>query len=152
MSLVRILKEIRDLEGGSAETNLTIGPAQENPDPLHYQATMIGPNGSPFEDGIYVLDILFRENHPFSPPIIKCLTRTFHPNIDEDGNIYVDVLHHNWDPSLTIEKTLLSIQSILSSPDVDTPSSGNSTAAYVFLQNRTEYETIARECTQKYAM
>lgn len=87
MTSRRISKEIRDLESGSTTSHFTIDLSKNDADSLHYQATLMGPIDSPFEGGIYQLDIHFHTSHPFKLPTIKFLTKIFHPNIDQ-FNVY----------------------------------------------------------------
>ncbi|KAA8548407.1 hypothetical protein F0562_000091 [Nyssa sinensis] len=60
----------------------------------------------------------FPIEYPFKPPIIKFLTKVYHPNVGADGTIHVDILGDQWSPALTIEKLLLSICSFLPDPNL----------------------------------
>jgi len=84
-------------------------------DDLYYwQTTIMGPTDSPYSGGVFFLDIHIPKEYPFKPPNIN-FTRIYHPNIDSNGSIGLDILRDQWYPALTIEKLLLSICSILSS-------------------------------------
>ncbi|XP_028074739.1 constitutive photomorphogenesis protein 10-like isoform X6 [Camellia sinensis] len=37
----------------------------------HWVATLIGPSGTPYEDGIFFLDITFPSEYPFKPPEVQ---------------------------------------------------------------------------------
>ena len=86
---------------------------------------------------------------PFVPP--KCIftTKIYHPNIDSNGSISLDILIDQWGPNLILEKVLLSISSLLSDPNPDDPI--NYEAAKLYKANRYEYYKKAREWSIKYA-
>ena len=80
-----------------------------------------GPEKSPFEGGLFALDINFPNDYPFKPPKVRFETRICHPNVNSSGNICMDVLKDSWSPALTTSKVLLSITSLLCDPNPDDP-------------------------------
>lgn len=78
------------------------------------------------------------------------IEQIFHPNIQEDGTILIDILTDNWSPALTIETLMLSICSILSNPEPDESSINE--ASRMYLDHWLNYTKIAREWTKQYAM
>jgi len=146
MSLSRIQKELKLLHKNSPG-NCSAGPVGE--DLRKWQATIMGPHDSPYQNGVFYLSIQFPEQYPFKPPIIKFKTKIFHPNISPKGGICLDILKDNWTPALTIGKTLISICSLLDDPNPDDPLVPEIAALY--LENRAEYEIRARQWTETYA-
>ncbi|KFQ46478.1 Ubiquitin-conjugating enzyme E2 T, partial [Nestor notabilis] len=86
---------------------------------------IVGGAGTPYETGIFDLEILVPERYPFEPPKIRFLTPIYHPNIDSAGRICLDVLKlppkGAWRPSLNISTLLTSIQLLMAEPNPDDP-------------------------------
>ena len=55
------------------------------------------------------------------PPKVLFRTKIYHPNIDKLGRICLDILKNKWSPALQIRTVLISIQSLMSAPNVDDP-------------------------------
>ena len=82
----------------------------------HWQATITGPVGSPYEGGLFYLYLQIPYSYPMCPPIVRFLTRIFHPNVSRHGHVGIDSIQHNWSLALTISKVLISVQSLLTDP------------------------------------
>ncbi|KAB5581886.1 hypothetical protein PHYPO_G00180730 [Pangasianodon hypophthalmus] len=168
MALKRIQKELTDL-ARDPPAQCSAGPVGD--DVFHWQATIMGPNESPYQGGVFFLTIHFPTDYPFKPPKVAFTTRIYHPNINSNGSICLDILRSQWSPALTISKVLLSICSLLCDPNPDDPLVPEiariyktDTEKYVLSciikwqengQRNTpccRYNRIAREWTQKYAM
>ena len=110
----RIQKEMRELNL-EAPPHSSAGPKGDNL--YHWVATLIAPQGTPYQGGIFFLDIAFPVDYPFRPPQVLFKTRIFHCNVDSAGNVALDILKDGWSPALTISKLLLALTSLLSNPD-----------------------------------
>merc|ERR1712151_808807 len=147
-AIKRIQKELIDL-GKDPPANCSAGPIDEK-DQYHWQATIMGPDDSPYAGGVFFLNIHFPTDYPFKPAKINFTTRIYHPNINSNGSICLDILKEQWSPALTISKVLLSISSLLTDPNPDDPLVPN--IAHEYKTDRAKYEASAREWTRKYAM
>lgn len=116
---------------------------------LHWTATIIGPDKSPYEGGIFKLDIQFPKNYPFKAPTVKFVTQVYHPNIGRSGDICLDILKSQWSPALKLSKVLLSICSLLCDPNPDDPLSTE--PANLYKNDREAYDIKASEWTKAYA-
>lgn len=142
----RLEMELREIDE-NPPTHISFGPLSD--DVFQWQGIIMGPIDTPFEGGIFLLSINFPINYPFSPPEVKFQTKIYHPNVSKDGQIDINILGEQWTPVLTTEKLLLSISSLLTDPilgNTDNPISD------VYLYHRKDYDRIAREWTQEYAI
>jgi len=84
------------------------------------------------------------------PPVVRFVTKVYHPNISRHGDVGLDSIHHNWSLALTISKVLLSIQSLLTDPFWYVCMEPN--IGQIYRRNVVEFNRIARLWTWKYAM
>jgi len=146
MASKRITRELRDAQK-DPPTNCSAGPRQD--DLFHWSSTILGPTESVYEGGVFQLDIRFPPDYPFKPPKIVFITKIYHPNVNSDGAICLDILKDQWSPALTISKVLLSICSLLTDPNPDDPLVPEIAKLYKFKKD--EYNKQAREWVRKYA-
>lgn len=114
-----------------------------------WQATIIGPKESPYEDGIFKLLIEAPDEYPFKPLKIGFITKIFHPNISYTGSICLDILKNEWSSALTISKVLLSISCLMCNPNPDDPLVEE--IAVMYKNKYDEYVKTARAWTHRYA-
>jgi ubiquitin-conjugating enzyme E2 N len=143
----RIIKETQRLISEPAP-GISATPHDDN---LRYFKVIIaGPAQSPYEGGIFNLELFLTEEYPMSPPRVRFLTKIYHPNIDKLGRICLDILKDKWSPALQIRTVLLSIQALLSAPNPDDPLA-NEVADHWKSDINSAIET-AKEWTRKHAM
>ncbi|XP_042389731.1 ubiquitin-conjugating enzyme E2 10-like isoform X3 [Zingiber officinale] len=147
MASKRILKELKDIQK-DASTSYSAGPVAE--EMFYWKATIMGPPDSPYAGGVFLVAIHFPPDYPFKPPKVAFRTKVFHPNINSNGTICLDILKEQWIPGLTISKVLLSICSLLTDPNLDDPLIPE--IAHMYKTDRNMYEATAISWTQKYAM
>lgn len=71
---------------------------------LIVQATIMGPGESPYSGGVFFVNIHFPPDYPFKPPKVQFQTKVYHPNVNSQGSICLDILKEQWSPALTISK------------------------------------------------
>jgi len=117
---------------------------------LDWQASIMGPSDSPYSGGVFFLAIIFPTDYPSKPPKVSFTTRIYHPNINLNGSILLDILLDQWSETLNMSDVLRGICSLLTDPDVNEPLVPD--IAEVYKTDRQRYEDTAREWTRKYAM
>ena len=147
MSIIRRLTT--ELKNIKQEPPHNCSAGTVNDDLYHWTATILGPVDSPYEGGIFTLDIHFPMNYPFKPPKCNFKTKIYHPNINSAGSICVDILKNNWSPALTLSKVLLSICSLLNDPNPSDPL--EPTIAREYINNREKFNNTAKSWTTIYA-
>ena len=94
-------------------------------------AEITGPEDSPYEGGLFELELSVTNRYPFEPPKLRFITPIYHPNIDSTGRICLDLLKMppsvvffssfhikgNWTPSLNICVLLTSLRLLLAAPN-----------------------------------
>jgi ubiquitin-protein ligase len=138
----RLLTELKSLKAEAASLKMTVDCVEDN---LHqWYATITGAEGTPYNGLIYKLKVEFPNNYPFAPPKLQFLNGMFHPNVDQQGNICLDILKDKWSPVLNVTKALLSVLAIMAEPN---PSSAlNMDAATLYTSNQDAFaERVKKE-------
>lgn len=147
----RLLKELRDLqkEAKRGNTEILMGPVDGNL--FRWCGSIRGPEGTPFENGRFGLEVMVPTSYPLTAPNFRFLTKIFHPNVHpKTGEICVDILKSAWSPAWTLQSTCRAIIVLLSHPEPDSPlncDAGN------LLRNGDHrgFKSVAKMYTQLYA-
>ncbi|XP_027351768.1 ubiquitin-conjugating enzyme E2 22-like [Abrus precatorius] len=105
-------------------------------------ADIDGPAGTPYENGVFRMKLLLSHDFPHSPPKGFFLTKIFHPNIATNGEICVNTLKKDWNPSLGLRHVLIVVRCLLIEPFPE--SALNEQAGKLLLENYEEYARHAR--------
>ncbi|XP_068099854.1 ubiquitin-conjugating enzyme E2 T [Hyperolius riggenbachi] len=118
------------------------------------RAQVVGAAGSPYEGGVFSLEVTVPERYPFEPPRLRFLTPIYHPNIDSAGRICLDILKlppgGAWRPALSLSSVLTSVQLLMSEPNPEDPLMADIAQEYKY--EPTAYSATARSWTQKHAV
>ncbi|KAJ8480452.1 hypothetical protein OPV22_024179 [Ensete ventricosum] len=136
---LRLHKELMALMM-SGDTGVSAFPEGENI--FSWVGTIEGSIGTPYEGLLYKLSLRFPFDYPFKPPLVKFETPCFHPNIDQCGNICLDILQDMWSSAYDCRTILLSVQSLLGEPNNESPL--NSYAATLW-SNQEDYRKMVHK-------
>lgn len=145
-SNTRIQKETQRLIAEPVE-GVNATPYEDNM--RYFNVLIAGPMDSPYEGGVFKLELFLPAEYPMGAPKVRFLTKIYHPNIDRLGRICLDILKDKWSPALQIRTVLLSIQGLLSAPNPDDPLDNN--VAEHWKTNEREACARAKEWTGRYA-
>ena len=119
---------------------------------LKWNILLFGPSETIFEGGIFKCQLEFTKDYPNKPPIFKFTDSLFHPNIYPDGKVCISILHEGediygyehiserWNPSHSVNSILMSLISILSEPNFESPA--NVDASKLWRDNFNSYKNI----------
>ncbi|URE37031.1 NEDD8-conjugating enzyme [Musa troglodytarum] len=62
----------------------------------------IRPDEGYYQGGTFVFTFQVSPSYPHEPPKVKCKTKVYHPNIDLEGNVCLNILREDWKPVLNI--------------------------------------------------
>lgn len=150
MAQKRITKELNNWTSSSAgrvPEGFIVVPVKG--DAKTWRIAMPGPQGSPYEDGYFVLKATFPSDYPFKPPSVRFETRLYHCQIDRAGDVSLDILRDCWSPACTMLDIAKILHQMLSETCPNNPL--DSHIAFQFCNARHEHDRIARAWTQQHA-
>ncbi|KAL0102940.1 hypothetical protein PUN28_018324 [Cardiocondyla obscurior] len=124
----------------STEQGVSAFPEGENL--FKWIGTITGPRDTVYDGLTFKLTLEFPHSYPYSAPIVRFATPCFHPNVDNGGNICLDILKDKWSALYDVRTILLSIQSLLGEPNNESPL--NHEAAELW-NNQTRYKKYLME-------
>ncbi|XP_044027128.1 ubiquitin-conjugating enzyme E2 R2 [Siniperca chuatsi] len=106
----------------------------EESDLYNWEVAIFGPPNTLYEGGYFKAHIKFPVDYPYSPPTFRFLTKMWHPNIYENGDVCISILHppvddpqsgelpsERWNPTQNVRTILLSVISLLNEPNTFSP-------------------------------
>ncbi|CAD7953770.1 unnamed protein product [Amoebophrya sp. A120] len=86
--------------------------------------------------------------YPHEAPKVKCDTKIFHPNIDLEGNVCLNILREEWKPVLSISAVIYGILHLFAEPNGNDPL--NQEASRIFRENPVEFERLVQRSLRGY--
>lgn len=114
---LRLQKDLGELELDGSSATLEI-PDKEN---LREFSITLRPVEGFYKGGTFHFQISVPAQYPHEPPKALCLTKIFHPNIDEEGKVCLNILRADWKPVLTIKAVFYGLELLFIEPNPDDP-------------------------------
>ncbi|EGG23842.1 Putative Ligase [Cavenderia fasciculata] len=131
-SALLLKKQLRDLNKHPVE-GFSAGLVDES-NIYEWQIVIVGPPDTLYEGGYFNAVLSFTPDYPNKPPKMKFITEMWHPNVYKNGDVCISILHEpgddvygyekaseRWLPVHTVESILVSVISMLSSPNDESP-------------------------------
>jgi len=96
-----------------------------------------------YRGGRFTFSFKVNNNYPHEAPKVKCENTIYHPNIDLEGNVCLNILREDWKPVLTINAIIYGLQYLFLEPNPEDPL--NKEAAEVLQNNRSNFEMYVRK-------
>jgi len=106
----------------------------DNDNIYEWEIMIIGPPDTLYEGGFFKARMSFPKDYPLMPPKLRFISEMWHPNVYPDGEVCISILHppgedkygyedagERWMPVHTVETILLSVISMLSTPNDESP-------------------------------
>ena len=114
------------------------------------QADIEGPEATPYEGGLFRVTLKLLPNFPIVAPKGLFLTKIFHPNISEQGEICVNTLKRDWNPkNWSLSNLFQVIKCLLIIPFPQ--SALNEEAGKLFMEDYEQFFKIAKMFTSIHA-
>ncbi|KAH6939358.1 hypothetical protein HPB50_017577 [Hyalomma asiaticum] len=128
---------------------------------FEWEVAIFGPPDTLYEGGYFKAHMKFPPDYPYSPPTVRFLTKVWHPNVYENGDLCISILHppiddpqsgelpcERWNPTQNVRTILLSVISLLNEPNTFSPANVDASVMYRRWKDSKgadkEYENIIR--------
>jgi len=81
----------------------------------------ITPDEGMYRGGSFQFSFLINSNYPHEPPKVKCTQKIYHPNVDVEGNVCLNILREDWKPVLNLNSVMVGLQYLFLEPNADDP-------------------------------
>eukprot|EP01084_Bolivina_argentea_P144758 253909_1 len=126
-----------------------------------WELIVMGPPDTLYEGGFFKAKLEFPRDFPNNPPTMTFTSEMWHPNVYEDGRVCISILHppgedkfneqetaeERWRPVLGVEGIVISVISMLSDPNDESPA--NLDAAIMWRTSQSDFKKRVRQVVRK---
>ncbi|KIK07197.1 hypothetical protein K443DRAFT_673463 [Laccaria amethystina LaAM-08-1] len=135
---IRVQKDLTELDLPATMKTHFPDPA----DLLNFSLT-ITPDEGMYKGGAFIFSFAINTNYPHDPPKVKCTQTIYHPNVDLEGNVCLNILREDWKPVLNLNSVMVGLQYLFLEPNADDPL--NKEAAQEMTKNREQFLRHVKE-------
>jgi len=129
---IRVQKDLTELDLPSTMKTHFADAA----DLLNFTLT-ITPDEGMYKSGAFTFSFAINTNYPHDPPKVKCIPKIYHPNVDLEGNVCLNILREDWKPVLNLNSVMVGLQYLFLEPNADDHL--NKEAALEMSKNREQF-------------
>jgi len=115
--LIRMQKDVSELK---TEKGVEMDFYNGKEDLMNFKVK-ISPMEGMYKGGKFIFDFKISDNYPHEPPKVRCSTQVYHPNIDMEGAVCLNILREDWKPVLTLQSVIMGLQFLMADPNPDDP-------------------------------
>lgn len=134
---LRVQKDLSELSLGS-----TMKTEFPDPDDILNFILTITPDEGLYRGGKFTFTFAINQNFPHEPPKVRCREKIYHPNIDLEGKVCLNILREDWKPVLNLNAVIVGLQFLFLEPNPSDPL--NKEAADDLRQNREGFKRNVR--------
>lgn len=152
-------KQLADLNKNGAE-GFSAGLIDDE-NLFKWELMIVGPPETFYEGGLFKAHLYFPKEYPQRPPKMRFISEFWHPNVHKDGEVCISILHEpgedkygyehaseRWLPVHTVETILMSVISMISDPNDESPA--NVDAAKDWREDYNgEFKRKVKRCVRK---
>lgn len=135
------LRALKDFQELSLPNSVSIAQPDIN-DVMNYTLTIV-PDEGYYYGGMFHFDLKIPNTYPHEPPKLRCRTKIYHPNIDQEGNVCLNILREDWKPVLTISSIIYGLLFLFYEPNPEDPL--NKEAAELLRADKRTFEMKVRQ-------
>lgn len=153
-----LARQLRDLNKKPVE-GFSAGLTDES-NLFEWDVFIVGPQDTLYEGGFFNAKLSFPKDYPMMPPTMRFTSPMWHPNVYPDGRVCISILHPpgddefgyesadvRWSPVHTVETILISVISMLSSPNDESPA--NLDAAKEWRDHRDQFKKRVNDIVRR---
>ncbi|KAI0216924.1 Ubiquitin-conjugating enzyme E2 L3 [Lamellibrachia satsuma] len=142
-----VIKELQDIRSSGIKVFRDIQVDESN---ILSWTGLIVPENPPYSKGAFRIKIDFPAEYPFKPPKITFMTKVYHPNIDERGQVCLPIISaENWKPATKTDQVIQSLVALVNDPEPEHPLRADLSEEYS--KDRKKFMKNAEEFTKKYS-